>query len=240
MSDFLLVASCSLIFAGCSLVFARCSLLFARCSLVSACCSLLFAGCSLLFAGCSLLFARCPLLFARCSLLFSSLLVTFYSLLVTFCSLFVIFLFKQLWNKIIVNRRKLVWLKRNSATDIFLANLWNFGYFFWMMVFKVFSTCKTICKVDIKSQILPELISLWCLSYNIWTRFYLLLCTWRVRSSRPEEFYKKGVLKYSTKFTGKHLRWDLFCNKVAAWRPATSLNTKSGAGAYLRVSWNLL
>ena len=29
--------------------------------------------------------------------------------------------------------------------------------------------------------------------------------------SRSEEFYKKGVHKYSTKFTRKHLRRDLFC-----------------------------
>ena len=58
----------------------------------------------------------------------------------------------------------------------FLANFWHFGNFFWMVVFKVFSTCKAIFKIDIKSQILPELISLWCLYYNIWTRFYILLC----------------------------------------------------------------
>ena len=67
-----------------------------------------------------------------------------------------------------------------------------------MVVSKVFSTCKTIFKVEIKSQILPELIKLWCIYYNIWTSFYLLLCTWRVRISRPEEFCKKGVLKNST------------------------------------------
>ena len=64
-----------------------------------------------------------------------------------------------------------------------------------MVVFKVFSTCKTIFKVDIESQILPELISLWCLYYNIWTRFYLLLCTWRVRSSCLEEFYENSILR---------------------------------------------
>ena len=64
-----------------------------------------------------------------------------------------------------------------------------------MVVFKVFSTCKTIFKVDIKSQILPELISLWCLYCNIWTRFYLLLCTWRLGSSRLEEFYEKSILR---------------------------------------------
>ena len=108
-----------------------------------------------------------------------------------------------------------------------------------MVVFKVFSTWKTIFKVDIKSQILPELISLWCLYNNIWTCFYLLLCTWRVGSSRLKEFYEKGVLKYSSKFTGKHLRWGPFCNKAAGWRSVTSLNAESGTGAFLWIFWNL-
>ena len=107
-----------------------------------------------------------------------------------------------------------------------------------MVVFKVFSKGKTIFKVDIKLQVLPELTSLWCLYCNIWTRFSLLLCTWRVRSSRSEEFYKKGILKYSTKFTGKHLRWGLFCNKASGWRLATSLNTESGTGAFLWIFLN--
>ena len=43
-----------------------------------------------------------------------------------------------------------------------------------MVVFKVFATSKTIFKVDIKSLILPQLLSFWCLSYNNWTRFSLL------------------------------------------------------------------
>ena len=59
---------------------------------------------------------------------------------------------------------------------------------------QIFSTYKTIFKVDIKSQILPQLISLWCFYYNIWTPFYLLLCTWRDRSTRSEEFFKKVLL----------------------------------------------
>ena len=105
-----------------------------------------------------------------------------------------------------------------------------------MVVFKVFLTCKTILKVDIKLQIMPELISLWCLYYSVWTRFYLSVCTWRVRSSRPEQLYKKGVLKNPTKFLGKHL--SLFFNKAAGWRPATSLNTESGTGAFLWILWN--
>ena len=63
--------------------------------------------------------------------------------------------------------------------------------------------------------------------------FLSTLCTRRIRSSRPEDFYKKGVLKYSTKFTIKHLHWGLFCKKAADWRPATSLNTESGTEAFL-------
>ena len=38
------------------------------------------------------------------------------------------------------------------------------------------------------------------------------------RSSRPEVFCKKGILKGFTKFTGKHLRWSLFFNEVAGLR----------------------
>ena len=37
-------------------------------------------------------------------------------------------------------------------------------------------------------------------------------------SSRPEEFYKKGVLRNSTKFTEKRLCQSLFFNKVAGLR----------------------
>ena len=39
----------------------------------------------------------------------------------------------------------------------------------------------------------------------------------------PEVFYKKGVLKNFTKFTGKHLFQSLFFNKVAELRPAALL-----------------
>ena len=35
------------------------------------------------------------------------------------------------------------------------------------------------------------------------------------RSSRPEVFCKKGVLRTFLKFTGKHLHQSLFFNKVA-------------------------
>ena len=35
------------------------------------------------------------------------------------------------------------------------------------------------------------------------------------RSSRPEVFYKKGVLRNFAKFTGKHLCQSIFFNEVA-------------------------
>ena len=48
------------------------------------------------------------------------------------------------------------------------------------------------------------------------------------RSSRPEVFCKKGVLRNFAKFTGKHLCQSLFFNKVADLRPATLLKKDSG------------
>ena len=50
--------------------------------------------------------------------------------------------------------------------------------------------------------------------------FYIVIL---FRSSRPEVFCKKGVLRNFTKFSGKHLCQNLFFNKVAGLRPATLL-----------------
>ena len=41
------------------------------------------------------------------------------------------------------------------------------------------------------------------------------------RSSRPEVFWKKGVIRNFAKFTGKHLCQSSFLNKVADLRSAT-------------------
>ena len=43
------------------------------------------------------------------------------------------------------------------------------------------------------------------------------------RSSNPEVFCRKGVLRSFAKFTGKHLCQSIFLNKVAGVRPATLL-----------------
>ena len=44
------------------------------------------------------------------------------------------------------------------------------------------------------------------------------------RSSRPEVFCRKDVLRNFAKFTGKHLRQSLFFSKVAGLRPEISKN----------------
>ena len=49
-------------------------------------------------------------------------------------------------------------------------------------------------------------------------------CTFR--SSLSEMFCKKGVLRNTAKFTGKHLCKSLFFNKVAGMRPATLLKKR--------------
>ena len=46
------------------------------------------------------------------------------------------------------------------------------------------------------------------------------------RSSRPEVFCKKGVLRNFAKFTGKHLCQSLFFDKVAGLRAATLLKKR--------------
>ena len=46
------------------------------------------------------------------------------------------------------------------------------------------------------------------------------------KSSRPELFCKKGVLKNFTKFRGKHLCQSLFFNKVADLSPTTLLKKR--------------
>ena len=78
----------------------------------------------------------------------------------------------------------------------------------------------------------------WCGSYTFIANFehisHLLLfavnstvnsfaCFVISRSSHPEVFCKKGLLKNFTKFTAKDLRQSLFLNKVTGLRPATLL-----------------
>ena len=53
------------------------------------------------------------------------------------------------------------------------------------------------------------------------------------RSSCPEVFCKKGVLKYLAKFTGKYLCQSLFFNEVPGLRLATLLKKRLCTGVFL-------
>ena len=46
------------------------------------------------------------------------------------------------------------------------------------------------------------------------------------RSNRPKVFFRKGVLRNFSKFTGTHMCLSLFFNKVAGLRPATLLKKR--------------
>ena len=52
------------------------------------------------------------------------------------------------------------------------------------------------------------------------------------RSSRPEVFSKKAVLRNFAKFTGKRLCPSLFFHKVAGLRPPTLLKKRLGHGCF--------
>ena len=53
-----------------------------------------------------------------------------------------------------------------------------------------------------------------------------------------EVFYKIGLLKHFTKFTGEYLCRNLFLNKVLAWRLATLLKQKHGTVATFKNTLN--
>ena len=137
-----------------------------------------------------------------------------------------------------MNYKRMVWLQGNFTIDIFFSNFRDYGKFLWMMVFKVFSICKAIFRVDLKTQISLELLIFWCLYYNIWTRFYLLLCIWRIRSSHPGDFSKKFQ-----KFIGKHKlcnnsKWlkvvNFCCKTLCLWSPAWLFQTIGFSGKHVK------
>ena len=77
---------------------------------------------------------------------------------------------------------------------------------------KALLTASTIISYHIVPQVICEMWNIWACSKH--------------RSSRPEVFCKKGVLRNFTKFTGRHLYQSLLFNKVAGLRPATLLKKR--------------
>ena len=58
------------------------------------------------------------------------------------------------------------------------------------------------------------------------SKYHTRYCSVCYRSSRPEMFCKKDVLRSFEQFTGKHLCQSLFLNKVAGLRPVTLLKKR--------------
>ena len=73
------------------------------------------------------------------------------------------------------------------------------------------------------------------LPFYLWFIFATGICI--RRSSRPEVFCVKGLLRNFTEFTGKHLCQSLFFNKVAGLRPATLLKKRLWH-RFLWILWN--
>ena len=164
-----------------------------------------------------------PELFICCSLL-----VTFCSSLVTFCSLFFHPNYREM--KLLWTAKK--WFVYNETLPqiFFFSEILVTLSAWWFSKFS--QHAKPLSKLTYKVTNIPWTgITLMSLLQYLDT-FYLLVCTWRARSSCSEEFYENGVLKYFTKFTEKHLRWGIFCNKAASWWPGTSLNTESGTDVF--------
>ena len=165
-------------------------LLVARYFLLVALCSLLFARCSLLSARCSLLNTFCSLLFARCSLLFAR-------LLVAYCEI-----------KLLSTAKK--WFGYyETPPQIFSLQIFEIFVTFSSWWFSKFSQhAKPFSKLHKVTNIGYHYDVSITISGHIFNYFYVL-------EESEVEFYKKYVLKYSTKLTGKHLRWSLFYNKAA-------------------------
>ena len=181
--NFLLVALCSLVFARCSLLSARCSFFF--CSLLVTFCSLLDTFCSLLVTFCSLPVNFCLLtitelhhsyfhanswdfdkFFWMLLLIFCPLLVTFSSFLVNFCSLSI----TKLRHRYFPCKFSRFWL-------VFLDD----GFQSFLNMRNHFQSCHKVTNIVlIDITLMPLLQHL--------DTFSSALCTWIVRSSRPEEF----------------------------------------------------
>ena len=70
-----------------------------------------------------------------------------------------------------------------------------------------------------------QIFNSWVLNTALYFEMY--------RSIRSQMFFKKGVLKNFTIFTGKNQFWSLFLVKLQAFRTATLFKRNSNTGVFL-------
>ena len=74
-----------------------------------------------------------------------------------------------------------------------------------------------VAKIEVRHNMLPLNYSRMTI-LNVLVKIRLLEIATCYRSSRPEVFYKEGVLKNFATFARKNLCWGLLFNKVAGLR----------------------
>ena len=108
-------------------------------------------------------------------------------------------------------------LKADSGTDVFLwilRNFWEYIFYTTPLVWLVLEWHIVVIQRRISGHV-----------KHLWRNFFAKIINGFYRSSRPEVFCKKGVLKRFIKFTGKHL-WN-------AWGMQLYKKWVSGTGAFL-------
>ena len=114
-------------------------------------------------------------------------------------------------SKITVNRRKNGLRIIKLCRKYFPCDFLRFWYVFLNSGFQSYLNRQNHLQSWYEVTLLPQLVSLWCIYWDIWAWYTLIeeseIVDWR-------SSIKKGVLKNSTKFTWKYPRWGLFCNKA--------------------------
>ena len=116
-------------------------------------------------------------------------------------------------------------LLKKSLTENFIFVQWSQleTWFEVEVSQKKYNKCRCLLfLVECKFCLTKVYFSILTISTASWWKYCLLTGSARNRSSRPEVFCKKGVLRNFAKFKGKHLSQRLFFNTVAGL-PATLL-----------------
>ena len=78
-------------------------------------------------------------------------------------------------------------------------------------------------------------LQIWRLANLLWRNSNTGAMRKKLQSSRSQIFFKIGVIKNFSNFTGKYLCWSIFLIKLQTWRPAALLRRGSNTGVSLEI-----